>query len=306
VHTHGQDDFVKMAVDATQGHEQTGRDQSTGLDLAQALSADHIDVRFLPTVDLRSTRVTGVEALVRWNHPDHGLLRPGAFLQQATASDQLQPLTERVLELAARAGGDWWRSGLKLQLSVNLPVAAFLAPDWKIHDFTSRIVEENRLPANALIFEVTEDVVMLEQASDTLAELNSIGVGISIDDFGMGQFSISRLARLPVDELKIDRSFVAALANEDNRRTVRSMIHLAHQLGLQVVAEGVETAEAWRTLRSMGCERAQGFLIAEPLPAREVPAWLASWNLRARELGSTGRPRRIGNPAPQKPATATA
>jgi EAL domain-containing protein (putative c-di-GMP-specific phosphodiesterase class I) len=293
-----------MAVETTQGYEESDGGRPDGLDLAEALSADRIEVHFLPTVDLRSTRVVGVEALVRWDHPDRGLLRPGAFLQQA-AADDLRPLTERVLQLSAQAAGDWWRSGLKLQLSVNLPVAAFLATDWKLHELTARTIEENRLPADALTFEITEDAAMLEGASETLAKLSRIGVGISIDDFGVGQFSISRLARLPLVELKIDRSFVAALGDEDDRRTVRSTIHLAHQLGLQVVAEGVETDEAWRTLRSMGCERAQGFLIAEPLPAREVPAWLASWNQRARELGSTGRLRRFGK-RPPKAATATA
>jgi EAL domain-containing protein (putative c-di-GMP-specific phosphodiesterase class I) len=126
---------------------------------------------------------------------------------------------------------------------------------------------------------------------DCLNRLHDMGVRIVIDDFGTGYSSLSYLRRLPIDELKIDRSFIQELTDDD-KTIVRSTIHLAHQMGLQVVAEGVETDEAWRQLRSMGAERAQGFLIAKPLPAREVPAWLAAWNHRARELSSTKRVKR--------------
>jgi EAL domain-containing protein (putative c-di-GMP-specific phosphodiesterase class I) len=131
-----------------------------------------------------------------------------------------------------------------------------------------------------------------EVAAETLNRLSDLGAYISIDDFGTGHSSLGRLKSLPIDELKIDRSFIDDLADDEDKTIVRSTIHLAHQMGLQVVAEGVETEEAWRLLRSMGCERAQGFLVAEPLSARQVPAWLATWNQHARRLSSTKRGRR--------------
>ena len=136
------------------------------------------------------------------------------------------------------------------------------------------------------------------------SELTQLGATISIDDFGTGYFSLRQLKRLPIDELKLDRSLVSGLNDEENRSIVRSAIHLAHQMSIQVVAEGVETETAWRQLRSMGCERAQGHLIAEPLPAREVPAWLASWNQRARELSSSRRMRRTATAQQRREATA--
>ena len=145
-----------------------------------------------------------------------------------------------------------------------------------------------------------------EVAAETLKRLSELGATISIDDFGTGHSSLGRLKSLPIDELKIDRSFIFDLnENEEDKTIVRSAIHLAHQMGLQVVAEGVETEDSWRQLRSMGCERAQGFLIAQPLPAREVPAWLATWNQRARELRSTRRVRsRSAAAANQEPSAA--
>jgi EAL domain-containing protein (putative c-di-GMP-specific phosphodiesterase class I) len=232
----------------------------------------HGDIRahFQPKVDLRSARVVGVEALA-------------------------DEVTERAMEASIRAAGDWWRSGLGLQLSVNLPDGALSEADWDLLGFVKRALSAYGLPAEALQFAVTEDALIAEPdlAADVLGRLSELGSTISIDDFGTGHFSLRQVMRLPIDELKIDRSFVAGISNNDeDLRIVRSIIHLAHQMGLQVAAKGVETEDAWRQLRRMGCERAQGSLIAESLQAREVPAWLATWNTRARELSSTRRPRR--------------
>ena len=260
-------------------------------DLARALVEDEIVAYFQPKADLRTGRVIGVEALVRWDHPERGLLSPGEFLDLAEAGGHMRALTERVIEFATRAAGDWWHSGLGLQLSVNLPASGFSATDYRIDAFVKRTLASTGLPGTALQFEVTEDALMTdpETAAEVLNRLSKLGSTISIDDFGTGHSSLGRLKSLPIDELKIDRSFILDLTNEEDKTIVRSTIHLAHQMGLQVVAEGVETEEAWRLLRSMGCERAQGFLIAKPLPAREVPAWLASWNQRARQLSSARR-----------------
>jgi diguanylate cyclase (GGDEF)-like protein len=276
-------------------------------DLARALQEDEIIAYFQPKVDLRSARVIGVEALARWNHPERGLVSPGDFLPLAEAGGHMRALTERVIEFSTRAAGDWWHSGLGLQLSVNLAPSTFSDRDWQLVDFVAKTLARTGLPGKALQFEVTEDALMAdpEVAADTLARLSDLGATISIDDFGTGHSSLGRLKSLPIDELKIDRSFILDLSTDEDKTIVRSTIHLAHQMGLQVVAEGVETEDAWRQLRSMGCERAQGFLVAKPLPAREVPAWLASWNQRARELSSTKRVRRSKRPAKRaQPAAA--
>jgi diguanylate cyclase (GGDEF)-like protein len=263
-------------------------------DLARALEEGEVEAHFQPKVDLRNARVIGVEALVRWNHPERGLIAPGEFLDLAEAGGHMRALTERVIEFSTRAAGDWWHSGLGLQLSVNLAGSLFSEPEWRIDEFVKRALARTGLPGKALQFEVTEDALMTdsETASEVLTRLSDLGATIAIDDFGTGHSSLGRLKSLPIDELKIDRSFVRDLTDEEDKTIVRSTIHLAHQMGLQVVAEGVETEEAWRQLRSMGCERAQGFLIAKPLPAREVPAWLASWNQQARQLSSAGSARR--------------
>jgi diguanylate cyclase (GGDEF)-like protein len=276
-------------------------------DLARALEEDEIVAYFQPKVDLRSARVIGVEALVRWAHPERGLVPPGDFLPLAEAGGHMRALTERVIEFSTRAAGDWWHSGLGLQLSVNLAPSTFSDRDWRLVDFVAETLARTGLPGKALQFEVTEDALMAdpEVAAETLTRLSDLGATISIDDFGTGHSSLGRLKSLPIDELKIDRSFILDLTTDEDKTIVRSTIHLAHQMGLQVVAEGVETEDAWRQLRSMGCERAQGFLVAKPLPAREVPAWLASWNQRARELSSTKRARRSKRPAKRaQPAAA--
>jgi diguanylate cyclase (GGDEF)-like protein len=261
-------------------------------DLARALGDEEIQPFFQPKVDLRSARVIGVEALVRWAHPERGLVAPSEFLDLAEAGGQMRALTERVIEFSVRVAGDWWRSGLGLQLSVNLSPLTFSEHDWRLDEFVADALASSGLPGSALQFEVTEDALMTdpEVAAEILERLSELGITISIDDFGTGHSSLGRLKSLPIDELKIDRSFIVDLTENDEDKTiVRSTIHLAHQMGLQVVAEGVETEEAWRQLRSMGCERAQGYLIANPLPAREIPAWLAAWNQRARELQATSR-----------------
>jgi diguanylate cyclase (GGDEF)-like protein len=272
-------------------------------DLARALADGEIIAHFQPKVDLRSARVIGVEALVRWDHPERGLVSPGEFLPLAEAGGHMHALTERVIEFATLAAGDWWQSGLGLQLSVNLAPSTFSESGWKLDAFVAQALARTGLPGKALQFEVTEDALIAdpEVATQMLKHLCKLGATISIDDFGTGHSSLGRLKSLPIDELKIDRSFIQDLT-EDDKTIVRSTIHLAHQMGLQVVAEGVETEEAWRQVRSMGAERAQGFLISKPMPARDVPAWLATWNQKARQLSSTKRVQRRGKAAAKRAA----
>ena len=292
-------------------HNLNGKGAQPGSDPLSALERGAIQPHFLPRVDMRAGRVVGVEALARWEDPKSGPIAAADFLDRIEAGGQMRTLTEQMISSSIRAAGDWWRSGLGLQLSVNLSSSIFSQPDWGLHRFVADALTQAGLPGTALQVEVTEDALVKEadRATMALERLATLGATVSIDDFGTGHFSFKQLMNLPIEELKIDRSLISGLDDGENRMIVRSTIHLAHQIGLQVVAEGVETEETWHQLRRMGCERAQGFLIAKPLPAREVPAWLATWNHRARELSSTKRVQRRGKAAIKRavgPAEATA
>ena len=290
----------------TSNQTENGSGERGATDVARGLDRGEIQAHFLPKVDLRSARVVGVEALARWIHPTRGVIPARSFMDLIADGGHQRALTETVLEFSTRAAGDWWRSGLGLQLSLNMPLGP-VAANWNLPQLVTDALAASGLPGDALQFEVTEDGLLAdpEIAARLLGDLNELGATISIDDFGTGHFSLRQLKRLPLEELKLDRSLISGLDEEENRSIVRSTIHLAHQMGIQVVAEGVESETAWRQLRSMGCERAQGYLIAKPLPAREVPAWLASWNQRARDLSST-RPRRLRRAPGRKRREATA
>ena len=240
-----------------------------------------IEIDYIPTVDLRTVRVVGVDAVVR---------------NRLSLNGEGPALTQSALELAARAAGDWWRSGLGMQLSMRLPGDAFMSSDWDVDALIKRTLAANRMPTEALRLLLTEDTLMLPEADELLGRLHRLGTPLSVEDFGSGQFSIGRFVELPVDELRIDPSLVSAQSDND-RLVVRSTIRLAHQIGLQVVAKGVETESVWHQLRRMGAERAQGSLVSEPLQAREIPAWLVSWNQRARQLSSARRVQRHKNAA---------
>jgi EAL domain-containing protein (putative c-di-GMP-specific phosphodiesterase class I) len=293
-------------------HNQNGNRHSPASAPVRALERGEIEAYYLPKVDLRSGRVIGVEALARCDDPGAGLIAAADFLGEIDAAGLMRDLTERMIQCSIRAAGDWWRSGLGLQLSVNLSTSIFSEPEWSLDQFVSETLSGAGLPGKALQFEITEDALVNggEDVASALKRLSALGATIAIDDFGTGHFSFRQLMDLPIEEVKIDRSLILAMDGDDNRAIVRSAIHVAHQLGIQVVAEGVETDEAWRQLRSIGAERAQGFLIAKPLPARQVPAWLAAWNHRARELSSTRRVRRrskaVSKPAGKTPAQAPA
>ncbi|HEY7266152.1 MAG TPA: EAL domain-containing protein [Solirubrobacterales bacterium] len=259
-------------------------------ELVLGLQRGEIQTYFLPKVELRTARVTGVEALVRWAHPERGVLPPVDFLYLAESAGLMPAITERVIELGARAAGDWLRSGLQLELSVNLPASALTDPGPHFEEGVRAALSGSGLPAESLRFDVPEDAVMrASDPSDGLLRLTEIGASISIDDFGTGHAALGRLKRLAVDELKIDRSLIRALTRGGDKALVRSTIHLARQLGIRVVAEGVESEDTWRQLRGMGCDTAQGHLIGAPMPAREFLAWIASWNARGRELNTISR-----------------
>jgi EAL domain-containing protein (putative c-di-GMP-specific phosphodiesterase class I) len=271
-------------------------------ELAQAIEEGQIQAHYLPKVDLRSARVTGMEALARWLHPDRGELAAAEFVDLAEAGEMMPALTERIIKLSTQATGDWWRSGLRLQLSVNLPASALNEPDPALDELVSAAPVSMGFPSDALRFEITEDAIMAApDAAQALERLKSLGVTISIDDFGTGHTSLGQLKDLPVDELKIDSSFTQTLIRGEGMPIARSTIQLARQMDLEVVAEGVQTEETWRQLRGMGCDGAQGSLIGRPMAAREVPAWLASWDTHGRRLNRISRDRlEISGPRARK------
>ncbi|WP_019143472.1 putative bifunctional diguanylate cyclase/phosphodiesterase [Aeromicrobium massiliense] len=231
-------------------------------------------VHFQPQVDARTGAVVGAEALVRWHHPRHGLLAPVAFVDLVERHGLMAPLTRQVLRLAALEAARWAEAGFPYRVSVNLSSSSFA--DGDVVCLVQEALTATGLAPALLTLEITESVLMenVEAVPPVLQSLAERGVGLSIDDFGTGYSSLAYLADLPVDELKIDRSFVRRLlADPRTHAVVAGTIELARRLQLRVVAEGVEDAETLDALRALGCDVSQGYLHARPVPADEVRAW---------------------------------
>lgn len=243
-------------------------------ELRQAIQDDDLVLHYQPVLDLRHDRIVGVEALVRWDHREHGLMPPAEFIDLAEVSGLIQPLTRWVIEEAVRRLGIWQSASPPLAVSVNLSVRNLFEPD--LVRWLGDLLDRSGLDPGRLTLEITESELMDDPlvAMEVLGRLKSLGVATSIDDFGTGYSSLSYLKHLPIDELKIDRSFVGAMVHDDNDLTiVRSTIDLSHNLGLDVVAEGVEDPETLEMLRALGCDRAQGHLIGPPCAPQERPDW---------------------------------
>ncbi len=246
-------------------------------ELRRALDNDELVLHFQPKVALESGDTIGVEALVRWQHPARGLLGPGDFLSLAERTGLIADITRWVLDAAVRQCSEWRRDGIDLPVAVNLAAANVV--DSTLPDAVAATLRRWDVPGDRLECEISEDTVMGDprRAGDVLERLRALGVRLSLDDFGTGHSSLSYLKRLPLDEVKIDRSFVIGMADDaSDAAIVRSTIDLARHLGLAVVAEGVETAEVLDVLASLECDVAQGFLLSRPLPASELGAWLAA------------------------------
>jgi EAL domain-containing protein (putative c-di-GMP-specific phosphodiesterase class I) len=230
----------------------------------------------------------GAEALVRWLHPGRGLLDPDDFIPLAERTGLIKLLSHHVLDESLRRCRDWTAAGYDMPVAVNLTVANLL--DLELPNEIAELLRVHELPPDRLELEVTETMIMADPfgVRQVLTRLSDMGVRLAIDDFGSGYSSLAYLRRLPVDVLKIDKSFVATMTEDANDATiVRSTIDLARNLGLQVVAEGVETTEAWCALRQFGCHVAQGFLIGRPTSAAHLSAKLAeSTNWMADDAGS--------------------
>jgi diguanylate cyclase (GGDEF)-like protein len=244
-------------------------------ELRRAIGEQQLEVYYQPVADLRTGTVTGMEALVRWPHPEHGMLMPDDFVPIAEHAGLIRPLTFYVLRDALLRCGQLRDDGFDLDVAVNLSVRSVL--DVSLPDLVEGILAQHGLDARSLVLEITESSVMADPARSigVLDRLSALGVGIAIDDFGTGYSSLSHLRRLPVDEVKIDRSFVSGMiTNESDAVIVRSTIDLARNLGLRVIAEGVEDETTWDLLAGLGCDAAQGYYLSRPVPAEAFVGWL--------------------------------
>jgi diguanylate cyclase (GGDEF)-like protein len=244
-------------------------------ELRRAMDEAELVLHYQPKVDLQSGKVKGVEALARWNHPERGLLSPDEFIPLAERSNLLRPMTVYLLDTALRQCNAWRARGLDVSVAVNLSMQNLL--DLRLPNDIARLLTSWRLPPGSLELEITESTIMSDhrRAMSILTRLNKMGVTLSIDDFGTGYSSLAYLQELPVSAVKIDKSFVLTMDSDPGNATiVQSTIDLGHNLGLKVIAEGVETERCYGALARMGCDYAQGFFLSKPLSPQKMGVWL--------------------------------
>jgi diguanylate cyclase (GGDEF)-like protein len=259
--------------DAT--HDGTQQEQLSLLgELRRAMERQELRVYFQPKVDLRTGRTRGVEALVRWMHPMRGIVPPIEFMPFAERTGFVRTVTRFVLETALTRCGQWLAQGMRLQVSINISVRDLQNTD--LPDIVASLLASCAVPPELVCLEITESSFMEnpQRALHTLGRLRALGIRLSIDDFGTGFSSLAYLRKLRVHEIKIDRTFIAAMEESDDMVIVRSTIELAHNLGLKVVAEGIEDEKSLARLRAMDCDEAQGFFMSRPLPEDRLLEWL--------------------------------
>ena len=270
-------------------------------DLPAALRRGDVQVWFQPKISLPDGKACGAEALVRWEHPELGFLSPDDFIPAAEQSGTIVVLTRHVIAQAVRECRNWEDAGHNLQISINLSARDLLDEYLPYH--VIQILKDNDLPAERLTLEVTESSIMedLRRSIAVLELLRDIGVQLSMDDFGTGHSSLAQLRNIPLHELKVDKSFIMTLSeNEHNDAIVRTTVELAHSMGLSVVAEGVEDENTLRTIAEIGCEQAQGYYLSKPVPAEELANWLDSFkpvsykNRRSRSRAFDGKKAKRG------------
>lgn len=251
-------------------------------ELRRALEQRELVLYYQPKAVLADGGVHGVEALLRWQHPQRGLVPPDEFIPIAQQTGLIKPLTYYVIDQALRQCRLWIEDGLALAVAVNLSARNLVDGDFPVH--VAGLLERWAIPPELLEFEITESAMLTDPARTRLIleRLADMGIRLSIDDFGTGYSSLAYLKRLPVNEIKVDRSFVMNMdEDEDDATIVRSTIDLGRNLGLDVVAEGVENKQVWDRLRTLGCTAAQGYYLSRPVPPDELQAWLAGRQLRA-------------------------
>lgn len=256
-------------------------------EIVKAIANDEFVLHYQPKIDFSTSRISGVEALVRWRHPTRGLLSPDKFIPFSEESGLILPLTTRILHEAVGQAAAWLQDGMPLQIAVN--VSALNIQDDKFANQVTEILQQYNLPADLIELELTESAIMSEpkKVIYCIKQLNDIGIQVSIDDFGTGYTSLSHLKQLLVAKIKIDRSFVTdMLVNHSDLVIVRSTIDLGHSLGFKVVAEGVEDQATWDQLKDLGCDSAQGFHMSRPLTPEALTEWLhiSEWGARKQKI----------------------
>lgn len=263
-----------------------------GIELDQAIRDGQIEVWFQPKIDLATERVVGAEGLARWRHPSQGVLSPDRFLSLLSITSDYQAFTDEVIRQGIAFAATTNVEGAGIAVALNLAAMSFV--DHGLPDRVEAMLDASGVPPNQLRFEVTESEIIedLSVNGPVFERITKLGIELSIDDFGVGYSSLSRLRELPVQELKIDRSFVARMESDpEDLIIVKAIVDLANVLGHRSVAEGVETVEAWERLREMGCDEAQGYLFGRPMPAAEfVAAYAATDGVRRFVLKSSDAP----------------
>ncbi len=258
-----------------------GGKAAASTDLAQAIASGQFTLHFQPVIEMKTRRVKGAEALARWTHPQRGTLLPEAFLEQVVNDGLMQALTEMVVQTSVAQASRWHQAGENLTLSMNVTASTLL--DLGLPDRLAELCKQNALPPERLVLEVTETEAMRDvtRTMDVLLRMRLRNIGVSIDDFGTGHSSLRELQRMPFSEMKIDKSFVMDMAtNKDSDAIVNSIIDLGHNLGLKIIAEGVEDIRVWRMLEEKGCNYAQGFFMGRPMPINEFDTWLKHWRAK--------------------------
>jgi diguanylate cyclase (GGDEF)-like protein len=276
-------------------HYQPGRDEDhlrelqIISDLTAAITDNGLHMNYQPKLAMADGSLQQVEALVRWVHPELGFISPEEFIFLAEQSGQITDLTRHILRRVADDARHWQAAGLEIGVAINLSAMDLIRPE--LIDEVSDAFSDWQLPMSSITLEVTESALMEEPetALETLGKLRELGVTLSVDDFGTGYSSLSQLRKLPVQELKIDKSFVLKLDTEpQDQLIVKSTIDMAHGLGLKTVAEGIENLETWHILKSWGCETGQGFYMSRPVKAADLPATLESLQKLKPELEGSG------------------
>lgn len=253
--------------------------------IAEGLAAGEFTTVYQPKVHLETGDITGVETLVRWQHPQEGLIGPNRFIGVAEEHGLIDALTQVVLRNALAQSKAWRLEGRSLHVAVNISMESLGSLDFP--DMVAQLVREAGIPPHLLVLEVTESRLMKDPLAvlDVLTRIRLKHIGLSIDDFGTGHSSLAQLRDIPFDELKVDRRFVRGAVTDDASRTMlEASLRIARQLGMRAVAEGVETREEWDLLRTLGCDVAQGYFVARPMSAAVFARWCAEWETRREEL----------------------
>ena len=265
------EDFAPRAV---RQHPDISHDE-----LKRAIDKDELFFHYQPKVAIKERALSSVEALVRWNHPEHGLVFPDAFIGLAESGPLITPMTEKLIEIGFRQLAAWKDEGLSTRVGVNLSPS--MLSDVSLPERLTALAKEHALEPESIILEITETGMPDDEAvyMEIVTRLHMMGFAISIDDFGTGQSSLQKLDALPFNELKVDRAFVDGASKIPTKRAIlEAALSLAKSLNLKTVGEGVEEKEDWDLLEALGCDVIQGYFVARPMAAEAIPKWLEDWS----------------------------